>query len=182
MLQSEEIFGDSNAYAIDEKCATSYIKTDLNQENMPTFAFELDYKGKSGTRNAGWLFGNQYSKTDYYLITWLWADINESEEKKENLKKHVTESNITKVKAILINKEKIRAFITSYGINIQNYMRASKKLREEKDELYINLNQEGNKKTPKIQYTTNLYEKPVNIIVSEYDLKKLADKVWDDVR
>ncbi|HLR66909.1 MAG TPA: hypothetical protein VK105_07205 [Virgibacillus sp.] len=179
-LQSPHIFGDNKKYAVDEKCATSYIKTNIEDNNMPTFAFELDYQGQDGTRNQGWLFGDQFTKTEYYLICWLWAEIDKKD--KKYLKDQVTYNNISKMKALLINKEKIQNYISSFHINNKNYMRASKRLREEKKETSIPLNPNKNKKTPKILQTKHLVEKPVNIIISEHDLIKLSDEFWEDIR
>ena len=65
ILKSHEIFKDNEHHNIDEKSATSYIKTNLKESNIPTFAFELDYKNKDNdNRNDGWLFGEQFDKTD----------------------------------------------------------------------------------------------------------------------
>lgn len=51
-LKSNDIFNDDKYHNVDEKSATSYIRTNLNKPNIPTFAFELDYNNrKDNVRN-----------------------------------------------------------------------------------------------------------------------------------
>lgn len=65
-LKGEEIY-------IDEKAALDYAKRDIGEESLPTFAFEISYLNKSGVLTEGWLTNPKYSKTDDYLLVWLWV-------------------------------------------------------------------------------------------------------------
>lgn len=177
-LKSDEIFEDNEEYVIDEKCATSYIKTDVRESNIPTFAFELDYEGKSGKRNDGWLYGSQFKDTDYYLLYWLWANV-ERRSDKLGKKEQVSKDNILKVKAFLIEKKKVQEYLVHFKITPSNYRRASHRLRNEMEENKVYINKNKNRKTPNVQYNAYLKEKPVTVIISENDLRNMAIKCWE---
>src|SRR5699024_2520175 len=176
-LKYPSLFKDDSYYAIDEKSATSYIRTDLEEENIPTFAFELDYKGQNGKRNEGWLFGNKYKKTEYYLISWIWANVSKNKngfgEKEE-----VSKDNILKVKAYLICKRKIHKYLEGFKVTKENFMRISQKIRCSGN-LKENINPMRYRKTPNVQFSKYIYEQPVNVIISQHDLGRMSIKTWE---
>lgn len=175
-LINPHVFKDNNPRFIDEKAASSYIRTDLKSESIPTFAFELDCKRKDSTniedRVPGWLFGNKYRGTQYYLLSWVWAEV-------DNLggwgagvgdKSQVTLDNITKVKCLLVPKKAVRDYAIKFGVNEKNYMQKAKELRlSGKQKILL-----SDGKTPNLHHSYNLEESPVNIIIAEYYLKKMA--------
>src|SRR5699024_8515359 len=121
ILKSHEIFKDNKYHNIDEKSATSYIKTSLKESNIPTFAFELDYKNKdNNSRNDGWLFGEQFDKTEYYLISWIWADIPMKNGGKFGKTSEVTFHNILKAKLFLISKKDMNSYLIKFKVIKKN--------------------------------------------------------------
>lgn len=64
---------DGVEICIDEKAALDYAKRDLGEASLPTFAFEISYFNRSGILTEGWLTNPKYSKTDDYLLIWLWV-------------------------------------------------------------------------------------------------------------
>lgn len=176
-LKHPDVFNDEEYHAIDEKSATTYIRTKLEEDNIPTFAFELDYKSQNGARNEGWLFGNQYDETEYYLLSWIWANVT----KKNNgfgRKEEISKDNILKVKAFLIAKQHIHEYLEPFKVTKENFMVISQRMRS-RTELKKSINPEKNKRTPNIQFSKHIKEQPVNVIISEYYLKQLSIKTWE---
>jgi len=165
-VKNKHVFGDDCFHNVDEKAASSYIKTDLNEGNLHTFAFELDCK-RHGSPNSedrvqGWLFGDKYSLTEYYLLSWVWAE-----------NKHLSSaSQLKKIKCFLVSKKAIQDHVATFRIDKAKFMEEAKRTRNN-DKNKICLSKTGGK-TPNLQYSKHLEEKPVNIIISEYMLKKLA--------
>lgn len=173
-LQHPRLFKDDKAYYIDEKAASSYIRTNLKMNNIPTFAFELDCKRKGSTdiedRVPGWLFGSKYQKTEYYLLSWVWADIDNVRGKNIGNKSQVASDNIRKVKCILVPKKCIQDYVTGFGINENNYMDKAKELRLSSKQKSLL----SDRKTPNLQHSYYLEESPVNVIIAEYHLERMA--------
>lgn len=175
-IKNPDLFKDDEWRYIDEKAASSYIRTDLKEDNIHTFAFELDCKRRhsedSEDRVPGWLFGKKYSQTDYYLLSWVWADIEKLGDWGGGFgnKEQVHLNNILKVKCLLVPKVAVQEFVSDYGVNQDNFMYQAKQARISNEEK-IRL---SNGKTPNIQHSTHLEEEPVNIIISEYHLEDMA--------
>src|SRR5699024_2060269 len=179
ILKSHEIFKDNKYHNIDEKSATSYIKTSLKESNIPTFAFELDYKNKdNNSRNDGWLFGEQFDKTEYYLISWIWADITMKNGGKFGKKREVTFHKILKEKLFLISKKDMHSYLRNIKVTKRNFNIISEKIRSS-GEIKIIIPRGNPNRTPNIQYSKHLEEKPVNVVISEYKLKQLSIKTWE---
>lgn len=165
-VKNKLIFNDDYFHNIDEKAASSYIQTTLIKDNMHTFAFELDCKRHespdSEDRVSGWLFGEKYSLTEYYLLSWIWAD-----------NKLLSDtSQLKKVMCFLVSKKSIQDYVAKFGVNKTNFMEEAKRTRDN-EKGKILLSKQG-KKTPNLHYSHKLEELPVNIIISEYWLKRLA--------
>ncbi|WP_192987804.1 hypothetical protein [Carnobacterium mobile] len=165
-IKNNLVFKDDFFHNIDEKAASSYIRTDLTAGNLSTFAFELDCK-RHGSPNPkdrvpGWLFGDKYSLTEYYLLSWVWAENN-----------HLSSaSQLKKIKCLLVSKKAIQDYVATFGIDKTTFMEEAKKTRNNKQgKIFLS---KYDKKTPNLQYSKKLEELPVNIIISEYMLKKLA--------
>src|SRR5699024_3502577 len=61
VIQSPVIFKDDLKHNVDEKTAIYYVKGNLSENSLPTFAFELNYM-KNNQIHDGWLFGEKYSE------------------------------------------------------------------------------------------------------------------------
>lgn len=165
-VKNPNVFKDDNFHYIDEKAASSYIKTNLRESNLPTFAFELDSKRYKSTdtedRVPGWLFGDAFAKTEYYLLSWIWADV-----KKKKLKEH----DLRKVKCILVSKKAIQNYVVDFGINKDNFMEKAKETRfNPQKKIFLS----DNDTIPNMQHSSYLEESPVNIIIRESVLNELA--------
>lgn len=78
VITSEEIFGYSLPYKVDFKAALNYIRPMKDKYNnkpqkMPTFAFELSFLNQFKKEREGWLFGEKYINTEYYMLGWVWG-------------------------------------------------------------------------------------------------------------
>ena len=165
-LISPVIFGDDKTHVIDEKAAIRYAKGNIDEESLQSFAFELDYFMDSNLKE-GWLFGNKYSETEYYLILWIWADIPEI--KKEKYKNYdyqkITQSNIQKIEGLLLNKEIMRNYATDKGISPRLFKELRRKLEEE------NIRYDDN---ARVVVSKKLAEEPMNLIVPKDKLISMA--------
>lgn len=94
-------------YYLDEKAQLDYINEDL-----PTFAFELDYQ-KKGETKLGWLF-DEAKKTHFYaLITAIYCDEPET---------------FTSCKITVVNRQKLISFLKSRNIDnisLKSYIKDS---------------------------------------------------------
>lgn len=167
-LKSLSVLKDNLWHSIDEKAASNYMKFSLEQESLPTFAFELDCKKKNSAntedRVPGWLFGNQYSDTEYYLISWLWA-------KKKKSAYNYKFEDLLKAECYLISKNDIHKYLHDFGINHNTFIEKSKKIRDsKKNRMYLS----NNSGAPYLYYTDNRDEKPVNVIIKKWKLKEMA--------
>ena len=155
---------------VDEKAQLYYIN-----ENLPTFAFEINFMNKQGNLSQGWLFNNDLI-TEYYLLIWPYA-------KCKNLKL-IKAKDFTELDCLMIQREKIQKFLINKGWPSQRLYEEAQKLRS--------YNQYG--KT-KIKNETEFYfyysnpkyykEQPVNVIIRKGTLIELADQRYkvsrDDV-
>ncbi|MHC5247507.1 hypothetical protein [Enterococcus sp. LJL90] len=178
VLHSHVLFGDNARHVIDEKSASNYIKINDMERNMPTFAFELDYQGVNGKRNDGWLFGNQFKETEYYLINWLWAGnySGEKGQKKDIDVTEITYDSLTKAKCLLIKKEDIQDYLKKFKVTSRNYRIVSERIRNKSIIKENKKSLDDNFKFPRVHYSPQLAEKPVNVVIHQNDLEKLAVK------
>lgn len=178
ILQSNDFFGDNNPHMIDEKSASNYIRIGENEKNMPTFAFELDYQGRDGSRNDGWLFGEQFATTEYYLLSWLWAGNYEKKlgKKRDVPVKEISYEILTKAKCLLIKKKRIQEYLTEFKVTNRNYRKISQRIRDKSivDEDKKSLTDSA--KYPSVHYSPHLIEKPVNVVIHQDALERLATK------
>lgn len=175
IVKSEAIFNDSKLHIIDEKAASNYIKISKHQKNMPTFSFELDYMGKNGERNDGWLFGKQFKETEYYLISWLWADNLNFKKTRNTLPTNdLTYESLSKAKCLLIKKSAIHDYLRKFKVTESNFRAISERIRDKQIVKSGKKSLCENQKYPRIYYSEKLKEKPVNVIIHEKELEKLA--------
>lgn len=201
-IKSKSIFKDDNEHHIDIKSATNYRRT-IEKDSISTFAFELQYR-KDGELKEGWLYGSQYSLTEYYLFSWLWV-YDDSKTKGKILK-----SDIARVELVLVKKSQIHDYLsdnfgitsTNYKTLIRNFNNHIHQFLNDKDcEYAVKLVLDGDKVTraelslsspkenvkyvtkngeyekvllPKIMYSGQLNEEPYNILIEKERLIELS--------
>lgn len=162
-LQGIDVIADFDGHTrllIDEKAATHYIN-----KNIPTFAFELFFHDKLGILRPGWLFDDE-KKSTHYLLMWLNAS------KDWNLRA----SDIKKIECFLIDRQKIKSLLASYGLvksKLERINDAIKK-RNETGALW-----KSTKRPFYIYNTEHLVEKPINVIIYKNQLKNISLKTWE---
>ncbi|QCX01900.1 hypothetical protein FGM00_17930 [Aggregatimonas sangjinii] len=130
-------------FSIDEKAQLDYLN-----ENLPTFAFELQYE-KTGILKQGWLF-NPHKKTDFYsLITSIYCD----------------EPDIfTSCKITFVNRRKLIRFLSEKRLSeesLKKYLNASPNHRGKLEIDQLNARNQGY-----LYFSRqNKAEKPVNLIL-----------------
>ena len=142
-------------HIVDEKTAAHYVN-----KNLPTFAFELDFIARNGDLHEGWFFDSS-KKTEYYLLSWIWA----------TKERYFSCEDITKLDISLVNRAKIHDMLSSFGFTKQSAVNVSKNLR-------FNSNFGLSYKSSKpfwFYYTERLAEKPINIIIRRKVLQELSD-------
>lgn len=179
VITSEEIFGYDLPYKVDFKAALNYIRPMKDKFNnkpkkMPTFAFELSFLNESHEVREGWLFGEKYNNTEYYMLGWVWADLpffyNEAgyiEVNSENL----NYEDIREVEIMIIHKESLRNYAKKYKIDEASALIKSKEMRNNRT-YKISLGK--NNTYPTLNYSTTLDEEPVNLVIPTNDLEKRA--------
>ncbi|MEZ7729248.1 hypothetical protein O3793_05465 [Granulicatella sp. 20925_1_28] len=97
-LASESFFKDNLLHHVDLKTATNYRQVD-GKESIPTFAFELLFSNR-GIKRDGWVFGEKYALTEWYLMSWIWV----YDEGKRDRKVKLSKEDISQIEFILIKK------------------------------------------------------------------------------
>ncbi|KGR73178.1 hypothetical protein ACVRWQ_07530 [Streptococcus phocae subsp. salmonis] len=99
-MKSRKIFKDEKIHHLDLKSATNYRKV-VGEKSLPTFAFELQFSNRSSDLRDGWLYGEQYCLTEYYLLSWVWVLDKEKTKPWEKLEK----SDVAEIEVIIIPKK-----------------------------------------------------------------------------
>lgn len=179
ILMDENIFGSNSPYNIDLKAALDYVRPLKDEHNkkpnkMPTFAFELSFFNEDEQEREGWLFGKKYNETEYYMLCWIWADLqfeyNEAGYIETNMD-YFSYNSIEEVEIIVIQKETIQNYAKKYNIDSVSSITQSKKMRNNRQK---RLSLAKHKKYPQLNYSMDKKEKPVNLVVSFHELKKMA--------
>ncbi|SIS38547.1 hypothetical protein SAMN05421766_101298 [Zobellia uliginosa] len=130
-------------FFIDEKAQLDYVN-----ENLPTFAFELNYE-KKGSLKKGWLFDTS-KKTDFYaLVTSIYAD---------------APNTFTSCKITLVNRQKLIALLKRRSItaaSIKKYALLRQKLHGKIKLDMLHHRSEGYL----FSSTKNKVENPLNLIL-----------------
>lgn len=189
---------------IDEKAAVHYAMTNLSNEPLTTFAFEVSYM-KGGELKRGWLTNEKYKETHAYFLCWLWI---KSDANKYNL----SCEDILKMEVISIPKVKTREKLIMRAMgskDIKTFEKKSDILREKMKKRGVNRLELEHQLDPLInalddipdfnkmhlKFNENLliaknypqwvltlpeklYEQPLNIVVKREDLINLANSYW----
>src|SRR5699024_7557787 len=104
-----------------------YVKGNLSENSLPTFAFELNYM-KNNQIHDGWLFGEKYSEAEYFLVMWVWADVEQI--RMGNFIRYNQEQiryeNIMKMEGFFTHKTAMR----NYAKNFRRYSRNLYRLKK----------------------------------------------------
>lgn len=163
-IQSMKIFGDQTQHIVDEKAAIKYVKKSHKDRSLETFAFELDYC-KDGFLKPGWLFGDDYCSTEYYLVLWIWADVDAVGREKYDWRQ-ISEDTITKVEGVFLSKKSMREYASRLGVTPSVF----RKLRED-------VSRNNNKKLSdggRIFLSSQLSEQPMNLLIKKEQLIRMA--------
>ncbi len=141
-------FDDGSIKKFDEKSAIHYINKDL-----PTFAFELDFRLFDGTLVEGWFF-DKNKQTEYYLLSWI----------KSEKTKDFSVSDITNLEIILIERKKLISELHKLRITEEKIKEIGAKIRSS-NSVGVNYKIESN---PCYFYLTqHLSENPLNLIIKK---------------
>lgn len=179
IITSEKLFGYNLPYKVDFKAALNYIRPIRDEYNnrpqkMPTFAFELSFLNRLNEEREGWLYGEKYSNTEYFMLAWVWVDLPAKRNKKGYIAIDMNKFSydcIEEIEIIILNKDVIRNYARSFGINEVTAITKSQEMRnKEIKEIFLVV---GNK-YPKLHYSHFLNEEPVNLVIHTNDLQELA--------
>ncbi|HFI0409949.1 TPA: hypothetical protein ACGOX2_001860 [Streptococcus suis] len=178
-LQNKRIDGYLNDdVAADEKVATHYVNDTLN-----TFAFEINYS-KNNKILDGWLFGDKYSETKYYILGYVKCNNVQKREWQQ-----IRKDNIEQIDLIFVEKESIHRFLLEFNITKENYGEVSKEIRTYLNKYNLKsktVNTEINKTTKSIRWFLSpgsiYYENPLNILIQKSDLCDLAKYCFEETR
>lgn len=148
-LKSKKLFGDDKVHCVDYKSATNN-RVPIGKKSLNTFAFEVAYskqaieKKSNQEIKSGWLFGDQYNLTEYYLLAWIWVHSKEKCDKKITLE----EKDIVKIEVMIIRKKNIIDYLSQFKLTKENYSDVVNRFKEiikEKDsELATNIKYDDN--------------------------------------
>ena len=157
--------GKLDRVVVDEKVAARYANTDLN-----SFALELSFIGKDGTRRNGW-FTDYSKKTEYYLLGWInKAEIPYNEEDKRYDTNLITKDNIKSLDWALVSRQKIMKFLEKKGWTLDRLALQDNKIRENgkvKTKEFIN--------GISFRYSDSYVEKPINILLEKSSYIEISD-------
>lgn len=166
------VFNDLKASSVDVKCAHDYVRTDILEGSLPSFAFELSFFN-GGKERQGWLYDTS-KETQYYLLSWIWA-------RKE---KYIGPDDILKLECCLVERQRILYFLATRGLYPGNAAEINRMIRRsDKDgkhgigdirQNYPDVDMEGGFH---FYYSKDgKAEKPINVIIYKKHLLELAAK------
>jgi hypothetical protein len=147
-IDTEVVFNDGITRYFDEKSAIHYIN-----KNIPTFAFEIDFRLFDGELVEGWFF-DRNKKTDYYLLSWITA-------LKTN---NFIVNDVTNLEVLVIRRKKLIDALDKLGITEKKIKAIGSEIRN-KNEIGVSYKNPNN---PCYFYLTNhLSENPLNLIIKK---------------
>lgn len=153
-------FGELKDIIVDEKAQLYYVN-----EYLPTFAFEVEYMLMNQLK-TGWLI-DMNKDTEYYLLIWISADENKYEKSGK-----LRCEDITSLDCILIKRVALLNHLFSGELSVPDVpskcdqIRAGGIFGRQNDLIYETFN---------FNWSGNLPESPINIVVYKSTLKGLAD-------
>lgn len=147
-IDTEVVFNDGLTKYFDEKSAIHYINKDI-----PTFAFEIDFRLFDGKIVEGWFFDSN-KKTEYYLLSWI----------KSKKTKDFTLSDITSLEVLLIERKKLIGELDKLGIT-------EKKIKEVgifiRNKNLVGVSYKNDTNPCYFYLTEHLSENPLNLVIKK---------------
>jgi hypothetical protein len=143
-------------YLCDEKAAVQYAN-----KRLGTFALELTMIDRGGYEHIGW-FLDGTKTNDSFLFIWVDSISGTSVKSKDD---------INEVEIALIRKDEIMKFLASKGWTPALLLRKANRIRTVKNENLGSIPQYGYK----FSYSTQLVEKPINLLLTREVYRKLSD-------
>jgi hypothetical protein len=152
-------WGELKKIIVDEKAQVYYVN-----ENIPTFAFEIDFLRRGGQLTPGWLF-DPTKQTQYYLLIWITAD------EEHGFK----EEDIRKLDCLLIKREDIIVYLSDESLSVDKIKEIAQKIRADGTEGWYF---KGDYDSCYFYLSSSLAEQPLNIIIHRRKLQELAVKAF----
>lgn len=143
-------------YLCDEKAAIRYVN-----KKLKTFSLELFFVNRKNQMNVGWLLDDK-KVNNSFLFVWIDKADNDILQ---------SENDIKEMEIVLVCKEQIIAFLEKLGWNKETLFKKCQKIINNENEYLGDI---FNDKC-KFSYSKKLVEKPINILISRDDLKKISD-------
>lgn len=142
-------------YNIDEKAAIRYTN------GLKTFALELSFLDRGGTRRNGWLI-DEKKTNDYFVFVWINRIDGELIESVDSFRD---------VDVALVSKEKIMLHLKGLGWDVDKLLVKEGRIRDGIDKKFGDIKKNG----CKFSYSDKLFEKPINILLPKETYLKIAD-------
>lgn len=156
-------YQSTNILYLDEKAQLYYINN-----NLPTFAFEIDFLNRSKQLTQGWLYNPNYI-TDYYLLIYPNAVTSNISE--------ITHNDFTNTELLFISRNAILDYLHNNGLDMNNIIQISNDIR-------LN-NKYGKTLIPNVNdfwfilSDSKFYsETPLNIVIRRKVLNELALHIY----
>lgn len=152
-----------NTVVIDEKAQLYYIN-----QNLPTFAFEINFLNKNGDLSEGWLYNDKLC-THYYNLIWLTATHKDL--------KNIKSSDFISAECLIINKNIILDYLLSLNYTKNKMFEKVQSIRNQKQygRSYL-----SNQRDIYFYFSEpkDYAEQPINLIIRKNILSKLASCVF----
>ena len=145
-----------NDAVVDEKASIYYINKDLK-----TFVLEISFLNRGLHYSEGWFIDDSLL-TDYYLMQWIKADVEDPWQ--------VKESNITEIECVLVSKAKLKAYFEEEGYTKERLLQIAQEMRASRQVMNTPPG-----KPYRFYYSIKLAEKPVNILLNKEEYIRLSE-------
>jgi len=158
---------------IDEKASVYY-----SNAMIPTFAFELDSIQRGHKEPVEGWFINDSLATEYYML--IWPNVKCSQVDGKWIRRDIGDirkEDFTIVEAMLIEKSDIRITLEHAGYSRNHLIEYAKRFRA-MNEPVVTKKEEQVIENVKIMYSSQLAEKPINLVIRKELLRDLAKAVY----
>ena len=150
---------------VDEKVAARYANT-----NLDSFALELSFISKKGSKICGWFLDSSKS-TEYYLLGWITkADIEYDKERKRYNTDSLTRDNIRELEWCLVSRQKIAKFLEKKGWTLDKLAKQDETIRERGYVKTLDFVDDVS-----FRYSERYIERPVNILLKKQTYIDLSE-------
>ena len=150
---------------VDEKVAARYANT-----NLDSFALELSFISKKGSKICG-RFLDSSKSTEYYLLGWITkADIEYDKERKRYNTDSLTRDNIRELEWCLVSRQKIAKFLEKKGWTLDKLAKQDETIRERGYVKTLDFVDDVS-----FRYSERYIERPVNILLKKQTYIDLSE-------